>query len=1097
MKSCLCEFRSTGVTLAVLITVLLACETVTAQGTGAIVGTVSDHTGAAIAAANIRIKNIETAVTRTIQTDGNGDYSSPELPIGSYEVTAVAKDFATVVKTGIQLMVAQQVRIDFELSVSQIEQKIEVKADASLVDTQSASLGNVETAKRIGDLPLNTRDFYQLAVLQPGVIPPYAKRGTIGTPEVSAGGMVSQPEVNGLRESNNYSLLDGAYINDAFFNTAAAVPNPDAIAEFKMQTNLTSARYGRGAGAVINVVTKSGTNQFHGTAYEFIRNSVFDARNFFVESVPALQRSQFGANVGGPIKINKSFFFVSYEGLRVKDGQAMSATVPSLAHRQGDFSDLPPGSIINPKTGHPFAGPTNFDPALINKQAQTILNLYPLPNEGPTTWSGAPIAHQVSDQVLARWDQMLSARQTIGARYIFQRQTAIKNFQQYAFSGPVDVPGFPTEDTLQTSNIVVWDTLAMKTAVNDVRFAFQRNNDTFGHPIGGITRKEYGFIYPEAAEQKYGDVFPQFGIAGYSSIGNADGDVYRVFSTVQLQDTLSFHHGRHDFAVGAEYNRQFMDSQAYAIRMGVYLSLGFFSGNPLADMLLGLPSLFSISMGDPTKAFRSNGINGFFEDTYRVVPRLNLTLGLRYELQTAPIETKNRFTAYSSELAQEGVRSSQYPEAPPGLVFAGDHGFPRSIIRTRYHNLGPRVGFAYDIFGDGKTSLRGGFGIYYDQAPTLPYFDASFNPPQYPTWIYTPAPTSPFALSNPVATNPSIPQTQALADIPGTVVPPLPGVFAPGVNNATPYVKQWNLSVQRAVTSDLGVTVAYVGNSGTRLLGSFDQNQSVYGAGSTPLNVQQRRPNPLVSNAYDHCTCFLSNYNGLQITLNLRMSHGVDLVGAYTWSKTIDYNSQAVTYYHIPGEAVFPQNTYDLMAERARSAFDIPQRFVISGTWQLASFDRKASGMQWLFDGWALSGIYSIQSGYPFTVVDSLNPSATAEYGPTDRPNLVGNPNAGPQTVARWFNTAAFQAVALYDGFGNSPRNNVWGPGLQALAFSFLKNIRITDRYKFQLRGECFNCFNHANFSVPVNDIASPNFGQIIETSTDNRELQFGLKFVF
>jgi len=1084
------------VTLTALIAILPFCGTCIAQGTGTILGTVHDPSGAVIVSANIGIQNTQTGMTRRIQTDGDGNYSSPLLPIGVYDVIAEAQNFATVQRTGIQLTIAQQARVDFELKVSQVNQKIEVRGGIPLVETQSPSLGNVETSERIEDLPLNTRDFYQLAVLQPGVLPPYAHRGTIGTPEVSAGGMESQPEVNGLRESNNYSVLDGAYINDAFFNTAAAVPNPDAIAEFKMQTNLTSARYGRGAGAVINVVTKSGTNQFHGTAYEFIRNDVFDARNYFVKSVPVLQRSQFGANLGVPIKTDRSFLFVSYEGLRLKDGQAMSATVPSLENRQGNFSNLPPGSIINPNTGQTFPGLTNFDPSLINKQAQAILNLYPAPNDGPNTWSGAPIAHQTSDQALARWDEILSAHQTVGGRYIFQRQTATKNFQEYAFSGPVDAPGFPTEDASQTSNIVAWDTVAMNTMVNDARLAFQRNSDAFGHPISGITRAQYGFTYPESGQQRYGDVFPQFGVAGYSSIGNADGDVYREFSTLQLQDTLSLHRGKHDFAVGGEFNRQFMDSQAYAIRMGVYFFLGFSSGNPLADLLLGLPSLFSISMGDPTKAFRSNGINGFFEDTYRVAPRLTLTLGLRYELQTAPVETNNRFTAYSSELAKEGMVSPQYPQAPPGLVFAGDPGFPRSIIETQYHNFGPRAGFAYDIFGTGTTSLRGGFGIYYDQAPTLPYFDASFNPPQYPTWIYTPDPNTPFAFSNPVATNLSIPQTQAKADIPGTTIPPLPGVFAPGVNNTTPYVKQWNLSVQRAVTNDLGVTMAYVGNSATHLLGSFDQNQSIYGPGSNPLNVQQRRPNPLVSNVYDHCTCFSSNFNALQVTLNKRMSRGLDLVAAYTWSKTIDYDSQAVTYYHILGEAVFPQNTYDLKSERGLSAFDIPQRFVVSGTWQLPWFDRKSSGIQALISGWALSGIYSVQSGYPFTVVDSLNPSANAEYGPTDRPNLVGDPNAGPHTVTQWFNTAAFQPVPLYEGYGNSPRNNVRGPGLQTLTLSLLKNISFSDRYKFQFRAECFNCFNHANFAVPVDDISSPNFGQIIQTSTNNRELQFALKFI-
>jgi hypothetical protein len=1079
-----------------------------AQGNGAIVGVVHDETNAAMAGATITVRNVQTAVSRTVSTDGNGYYSVSQIPVGQYEVEVQARGFASVVRTGINLLLAQTARVDFVLKVSQVQEKVVVAEDAPLVDVQSASLGDVEVSARIEQLPLNKRDFFQLAVLQPGVLPPYAGRGSIGTPQV-AGGLESQPQVNGLRESNNYAVLDGGFITDPYFNTATAVPNPDAIAEFKIQTNLTSVRYGRGGGAVINIVTKSGANQFHGGVYEFFRNNVFDARNYFVQKVPALNRHQFGGNFGGPIQKDKNFIFLSYEGLRQIRGEAISSVVPSLANRAGDFSSSPAGSIINPYTNLPFPGPTNFDPTLINPLAQKVLNLYPVPNidsngngvidNQDTLWSGAPIGRQDSNQFIARWDDTLNQRQNIGARYIFQKQTALKNFQRFAFSGPISVPGFPTGDESTTNNLTAWHILASTQFTNDLRFTYQHNNVSFSHPLSKQGRLPFGFTFPEAGQSTLGDAFPQFGIGGYSGIGNADGDVFRIYQVYQLQDTVTYSHGKHTFSAGAEVNRFVMDSQAYFVRMGVYFSLGFFSTNPVADMLLGMPSFFSGALGDPTRNFRSTGFNWFFEDSYRLHPRFTLTYGLRYEMQTAPTETHNRLALFSPENAAAGILSTRHPEAPAGVVFAGDPGFPNSLVGTDKNNFAPRLSFAWDVTGKGTTSVRGGFGIFYDVAPIIPYADSSLDPPEFPLFFYTPDPFNPNTFANPVASNPSLPQTQALADKPGTTVLPFSSLFGPGIHNRSPYVKQWNLSVQRSFKSDLGVTVAYVGNSATKLLGSVEINQPVFIPGqSTFANAQNRRPYPLLGLIYDHGTRFASNYNGLQISVTKRMSHGVSFVSAYTWSKTIDYNSQAITYYHILGHAVFPQNAYDLKAERGLSSFDVPQRLVISGIWNLPGPAKSANALaRTVLGDWQVNGIVSLNSGYPFTVVDSANPSTTGEYGPTDRPNLVGDPNAGPHTVARWFNTAAFQALPPGGGFGTAGRNIVRGPGLKTVDLSLFKDLEIREKYKLQFRAEFFNLFNHANFLPPVNDISSPSFGRITETGTDAREIQFGLKISF
>ncbi len=1067
-----------------------------AQSNGTIVGTAHDQTGAVVPSVSIAIHNIDTGLTRALQTDQNGIYSAAQLPVGNYEITASARGFATVVRTGIQLQVAQVARVDFTMTVSNVEQKVEVSGDVPLVDTQTISLGDVEASERIVELPLNKRDFYQLAVLQPGVLPPYSNRGSVGLP-LAAGQMQSQPEVNGLRESDNYSLLDGASINDPFYNTATVVPNPDAIAEFKMQTNLTSARYGRGAGAVINIVTKSGTNALHGGLYDFERSDIFDARNYFVPFVPFLQRQQFGANLGGAIKTDKSFFFASYEGLRQREGDPISAIVPSLQDRVGNLSDQA-GPIINPFTGQPFSGPNNFDPSLINPLARKVINLYPVPNAGPDVWIGAPIGRQNSDQGIVRWDQTLSERQNLGARYIFQNQTAIHNFNQFAFSGPLDSPGFPESDSDVTSNFVIWDTLATTKLVNDLRFSYQRNSDKVGHPLNTTGHYDFGFTFPQAGDAQYGDVLPQFGLGGFSSVGNADGDIFRTYSVFQLQDTLTFNRGKHSIAIGGDTNHLLLDSKAYFIRMGVYYFLGYATGNPVADMLLGQPSLFATTLGDPTRAFRSTGLNGFFEDTYRVKPRLTLIFGLRYELQTAPIETHNRLAMFSPQNAAAGIVSTLHPEAPPGLVFAGDPGFPRSLIPTRKTNFGPRVGFAWDVTGDGKTSLRAGYGIFYDQSPIMAYVDSSLNPPQSPYYLYAPNDANPDVMENPIAGISYIPQTQAQADIPGTKVAPVPNLAGPGIHNVTPRVEQWNLTLQRSLTKGLGLDVSYVGNLATHLLGTVDANQPVFMPGNTnAFNAQQRRPFPLYGTNFTHESDFSSNYQGLQMSATQRFRHGVSFVASYTWSKTIDDDSQSLTYFHILGQAVLPQNTYDLQAEHGLSAFNIPQRLVLSGTWELPGYDTKQEGLARLTAGWALSMIFTANAGFPFTVVDSLNPSFTEEYGPTDRPNVVGNPNNGPKTAAQWFNTSAFQALAPGEGFGDSRRNMVIGPGFTDLDLSVAKNIKITERLMLQFRAEFFNALNHANFQVPINDIASPNFGEITETNGDNREMQFGLKLNF
>jgi hypothetical protein len=1059
---------------------LLTSSAWAAQTTGTILGTVKDQNGAILPGAAMTATNELTNLTRTVTADAAGNYTLPLLPVGKYTMTAELSGFKRYVRTGIVLEVNQSARVDITLLVGAVTEAITVEAGAQLVDTTTSALGEVIEERKMVQLPLNERNFLQLGLLQAGITPGISVSPIAGSP--NPGGVASNFQVNGLRLQANNFLLDGADNNDPFHGTAAAVPSPDALQEFKILTNMYSAEFGHAGGAIVNVVTKSGTNEFHGNVYEFLRNDVLDARNFFSEKTPKLRRNQFGATFGGPMVKNKSFIFGSYEGFRLRQGITKSATVPTALERQGNFSQSAsqPFDFIN---SQPFPNGV-IPPNRMNAVARRLLQFYPLPNRGINQFTSTQDLTSDRNQFTIRLDHSFSEKNKFTARYYFEEGFTVKPFQNTIFGVDVSVPGFPHKDDFRIQHVVVSDTHVFSPhLIGDLRVAFNRSRILALVPQFDDNPSDFGFNIPTTQKPN----LPLITIAGFTTIGqNNEANSFRHNNIFQYQGSLSYTTGKHSFKTGADIRRTQMNNQADVVNPGSYLFLGIFTRNPFADFLLGNPLLFLQGGGDSVRNWRFAAYQFYAQDDFKVRPRLTLNVGLRYELNTPGTDERDRTVAF-----RPGQQSRVRPETPPGLVFPGDPGVTRSTIQTDKNDFGPRLGFSWDVFGDGKTSVRGGYGIFYDTLIGLFPNELTFNAPFYLVIALVPPPSfeNPYQSHNPF-----------IANSKGEFsVAPFSQFEILDRNIRSPYVQQWNLTIQRELGKDFLAEISYVGTKGTKLIGTRNINAARFIPGqSNPGNVALRRPfAPQYGPLFNYETVFNSSYNGLQFTVNKRFSQGFSLLAAYTFSKALDLLSIPINFETTPGQATYPQNQNDLRAERGRAAFDIRHRFVLSYVVDLPFFKGRGGALEKALGGWQVSGITTFQTGSPLTVLDSSDPSLDGDA--TDRPDLVGDPNQGPHRVERFFNTAAFRPVPFGSGrYGNAGRNIVTGPGFNNFDFSLIKEIKLSETRYFQFRAEFFDLFNHPNFDLPVNDITSPNFGQIQNTKPNSeRQIQFGLKFYF
>ncbi|MGI8732130.1 MAG: TonB-dependent receptor domain-containing protein [Pyrinomonadaceae bacterium] len=1062
--------RSTAVKLLMLALLFLLPLTAGAQThRGSVRGTVTDPNGAAIPGAEITIINQATGETRVVPSGSGGEYAVVSLDAGEYRMSFAATGFMTFPQV-LTLKVNQELRVDAQLQVPSVQTDQQmVVAGPDDLKKESASIGTVIENRQVSGLPLDGRNFYELSLLVPGAAP--AAPGSAG----SVRGDFAF-NVNGAREDSNNFLLDGVYNLDPKLNTFGVRPPVDAIREFEMLTSSYDASFGRNPGAQVNVVLKSGTNEVHGSLFEFHRNAALDARNFFApagEAKPKHLRNQFGGSIGGPIRRDRTFIFGDYEGTRSREGITRITNVPTAQERSGDFSQSLFGVPTDPFTGMAFPGGV-IDPLRIHAVGRAIASLYPLPNRNVPFANFVSSPTQLDDNYSfdVRVDHRVSNRADLTFRYSFGDRNLFEPFTGPALSL---VPGFGDSVKRRSQNAMTALTLVLTpNLVNETRLAFSRVaasvtqeasrlNSDLGLPTISPNPRDAGMSF--------------ITVTGFSPLGDEGNNPQNSVTNVyQLLNNSSYVNGQHLIKFGGDvrFSQQNAFRDVESRGRLTFSPFAQISGNALADLLLGFPLFTSVARVDNPQHIRTQSYNFFFNDSVRVTPRLTLTGGLRYEFNSPPVDAEDRANVYDLNSRN--------------LVRVGTNGVPRSGVEPDRNNFAPRFGLAWTLGKDEKTVIRAGYGVYYNQSALAPGEALYFNSPYFDNNIFFSLPGLPLTLSDP---------------FPAFFPFPLPdSALAIQRDLRTAYMQHWNFNVQRELGRNSVLELAYVGSKGTKLLTARDINQPQPSVLPPGLPFVPR-PDPRFDDINLLESRANSNYHSLQARWQQRLSRGLAALVSYTWAKSID---DASNFFSSAGDPNFPQNSYNVSAERGPSNFDVRHRLSVSYSYDLPFGKGKShladnGWLSTLLTGWQSFGIVTLQSGRPFTValLSEIDNSGTGRsilgFGANDRPNVVGDPNSGSGSLERWFNTSAF-AFPAPGTFGNAGRNILDGPGFQNVNASLVKNTNLTERVNLQFRAEVFNLFNHPNFNLPDNFLGSPTFGRIT-SARDPRHIQFGLKLLF
>lgn len=1019
---------------------ILFCLGVCAQTTrGTIGGVVTGALGP-----SVKLIHEDTGRVR----EGGSEFLFTLLPPGDYRLEASATGYQTQIHR-VSLQLDQEVRFDIPLAKATGE-SINVVATRGLLKPESASLGATIEQRLIQGLPLDGRNFLELSLLVPGAVP--AAQGSAA----SARGDFAL-NVSGGREDANNFVLDGVYNGDPKLNTAGVVPSVDAIREFEILTSTYDASFGRNAGAQVNVVTRSGSNRVHGTAYEFFRNGALDARNFFVpasEPNPVYQRNQFGFSAGGPVKKNKTFLFGDYEGRRSREGITRVTNVPTALERTGDFSQSGLPFLIDPFTQQPFPG-NRIPRERLHPIGLAIANLYPLPNRNAAgqNFVSSPVSRDRNDQMDVRLDQQLGKASDLSIRYSLGDRLF---YEPFAASFAV-VPGYGNNVPRRAQNVMASETHAFTPLLlNEFRAGFSRVALGVQNEVrNGTTNEKFGLPVINGNPRDAG--LTLFNLPGYSPIGNEyNSPQHSVTNTFQVNDAATWAKGRGIFKFGFDFRHLQQNAFRDVLARGFINFVGF-TGSPVADLLQGLPAFTGVARLDNPQYLRSSSVSFFVNDSWRMTPRLTLDFGVRYEYNQPP--------------ADKYDRANLYDPAQGRLVPTGKNGFPRAGYYPDKNNIAPRFGFAWEVRPN--TMLRGGYGIYFDQSSLAPGEGLYFSPPYYDSKIFFALPTFPLLLHNPFPSDFPIP-------VPGTAT-----AFQRDLR--TPYVQHWNINVQRQLGTDRVIEIGYAGSKGSKLISARDINQPAPSA--APLNP---RPNPRFDDINVVESRANSNYHALQTRFQQRFAQGLSAFAGYTWSKSID---DASSFFSSAGDPNYPQDSRNVRLERGRSNFDVRHRLTLSYVYDLPF------GKGPWFSGWQTSGIWSFQTGRPFTVAllpdndNSGTGRSTLGFGANDRPNYLRNAELSKRTPERWFDTSAF-AISPKGTFGNAGRNILDGPGMQSINASLVKIFKIREGMELQFRTEFFNLLNHTNFELPDNFLGSPTFGRI-SSALSPRHTQFGLKLVF
>ena len=1105
--------RNLCTVLAVL--TLVDCLALGQTTQGGITGTIRDEKGAEISSAKILVVSLGTGLHRETTTAGNGLYHVVGLPTGTYEITAEAQGFATAKAKDVQVGVDQIRTLDFTLRVGTRTETVNVESSAELTQTESSKLGEIIDNRKVEDLPLNGRDFAQLARLNPGVAVSGGGGGQQG-----GEGNVSGFSSNGQRSTSNNFQVDGVDNNNYFAGEAAQLPSIDSIQEFEVQTNTFAAEYGRNSGSVVNLVTKSGTNQLHGSVFEFFRNDVLDARNYFnKDSFPqsSLHLNQFGGTLGGPIVRNNTFFFLNYEGFRRRAGITRITNVPTLDQRAGNFLD---------HSGNPVT-------VTVTPTSAALFNLFPKPNlnDPSGNFISSPEQTDGTDQFLVKVDHRLRESDNLSARY---SRTRIDTFFPFTpGQSGTNVPGYGVNNNGANHLVAInYTRVLSSTTLNEARLGFTRTNAQLATQPGPQAADfNINTGWPAGSPLGLGNI-PQLSfsggfVSGSASVSNLGGAIDQpnrsTINTYQVVDNISHTTARHSFKAGADI-RYTQLNRLYDLAFSGQVS---FSGtnnpegiqNALVDFAEGRSSGALQFVGDSHRNFRTTSFGFFGQDSFKLRSNLTLNYGLRYELNTVLNEAHGRLSSFRPQNfttfldpRNPNVQNDLAALQASGVVTQHDVG---TIYDPDHNNFAPRAGIAWDIFGSGKTVLRSGYGVFYETIIGNIPGNVMLNPPFLPDFF------------NAFPGWPDNPPPNNLVFAPSG----FPVLTITQQKLRTPYAQHYNLVLQQQLPARSLFEIAYVGTQGTKLPRFRQTNQAfitqsqidnlrpdvrtrmqimgipdfvidniILPAGIAAIPSIARTPFFGYAQLFQAEDTISSNYNSLQAKFDKQFSHGFSTLVSYTWSKSID---GASVFFGSGANAttIFPQDNYNLRAERGNSDFDIRHRLSWSFLYQLPVPRR----LKLLAGGWQLGGILSLQTGQPFSVLSGQDNSSTGLGN--DRPDLIGDPNAGPHSVQRWFNSAAFVQNAPLR-FGDAGRNIVVGPGFHNFDFSVIKNTRIAERADVQFRAEFFNITNHPNFALPANILAAPNFGTLFQTpdtaqnnvglgSGGPRLIQLALKLTF
>ena len=1045
--------------------------------TGTITGTVKDSAGAVLPGVSIKLTNTDTGASRTVIADELGRYNAPQLPLGGYEISAELPGFQTAVRRGVTLTIGREAVVDFALQVGSVSQEVTVNAEAALVSTTNANLSYLVDDKKIRDLPLNGRNYTQLATLQPGVyaIPEHLSRNDV------SGGHGLKMSIGGAQPTQNSFLMDGQDVSDYSGQTPGSVAMTnlgiDAIREFTITTNNYSTEYGLVTGGVMNVVTNSGTNALHGSGFEFLRNSALDAKNYFdpaSQKIPAFKRNQFGGVIGGPIKKDKLFFLGAYEGLRERLGLTYNTPVPNARAHQGY---LPINGVEQ------FIG--------VNPGVQVMMNLYPLPN-GPDNRDGTgqfinnPIQPSTEDYVLGRIDAQLSDKNSLYGRYVFDQADVVR-------PGQLGIYGTTKHGRNQFFQLALTRVIS-SSWINETRAGLNR---TYGN---------FGAVYLQDVPVAQLAVLQGRNLASIwditsPSIPTSDGvfiETPRRFTNtvVELADNVSYLRGAHSFKFGGIFKNYLANPKNNRNYMG---TINFSS---VQTFMQAMPSQILAQINDSQLSYHQFLFGWFVQDDFKLTSRLSLTIGLRHEFVTAPDERYGRAASMKT-------------------VFDAGPTLGEPLFVPHKDNFAPRVGLAWDPFGNGKTSVRAGAGAFQEQlVPSVLRY----------TYAAMPHITRSFTLQG-------LPAGFLKAD-PSTVPPSAATGLNYQPNPSSPTRYQWSLDVQREIISGTTLSVAYVGARGVHL--QYNPGINMFTPTCWPNNCTDNasyffpagpgipRINPRFTTINAHRWDGNSYYHSFQTNLTRRFTNGLQYQGSYTWSRNLDTAATSFASGVVSLNAGGPQNPFYMRAEKGLSPIDPRHQFSSNVTYDVPFAKNTRGLVKAVASGWQTNLIMTLRAGVPFNIAagyvgtDSLGRSRSGFSQGTaaaDRPSLApgatvhtSGTTAGCGSVAPgtklgtpslWFDPCVF-ILPPAGTFGNLSKNAVIGPGLADFDFAMKKQFNLTERTNLQFRAEAFNVFNHPNFGNMITPIFSGSTGarngsagRIIDTATTSRQIQFALRLAF